>query len=61
MMKEYTKPLMIDLNEQTGLGACSSGSGAVELCNNGNQALGVGACAVGYAVINCGTGSGGSG
>ncbi len=41
MKKLYQKPLLIDLNEQTGLGACTSGSGANELCANGNVARGI--------------------
>jgi hypothetical protein len=59
MKKEYTKPLMVDLNEYTGYGACSSGSGDAA-CTNGNIAGS--ACTNGTtgfqrSVINCADGS----
>lgn len=39
MKKEYSKPELIDLNEQTGYGrGCVSGSGNVIGCFNGNAA-----------------------
>jgi hypothetical protein len=41
MRKKYTKPELIDLNEQTGLGGidCVGGSGASGGCCTGNIAI----------------------
>ena len=39
MKKEYSKPELIDLNEQTGLGSnCRNGSGEKGLCTAGTIA-----------------------
>lgn len=41
MKKEYSKPELIDLNEETGLGGsnCETGSGASGACISGNMAV----------------------